>query len=153
MLVVRTPAAVDHCRSCLVFLTVILPALDLVRIDSLAPDSTRYLTSRVLDCLFFLPAGMTILTNIIGLKCTCFSFLLDLVCLSFLDGFCRVFNRWSSFKALSKLLELSLCYLLFDLLVFHLSMINPSLQPLFQISSLVSVELLLISSMLPDSES
>ena len=93
MLVVRILAAVDHCRSCLVFLTGSLYDFDLVRIDSLAPESTRDLTSRVLDCLSFLPAGITSLIMIIGLKCTCFSFLLDLVCLSLLFGFCRVFNR------------------------------------------------------------
>ena len=39
------------------------------------------------------PAGMTSLTKIIGLKCTCFSFFLGLVCLTILDGFRRVFNR------------------------------------------------------------
>ena len=44
VLVVRTPAAVDHCRSLLVFLTGSLSALALVRIDSLAPESTRALT-------------------------------------------------------------------------------------------------------------
>ena len=93
VLVVRTPAAVEHCRSCLVFLNGSLPDLALVRIYSLAPEYTRALTSRVLECLYFLPAGMTSLTNIIGLKCTCFSFLFDLVCLSFLDCFCGVFNR------------------------------------------------------------
>ena len=153
VLVVRTPAAVDHCRSCLVFLTVSLSDLALVRIDSLAPDSAGALTSRVLDCLYFLPAAMNSLTKIIGMKYTCFSFLLDLVCLSYLYGFCRVFNGWASFNALSKLLELSLCSLIFDLLLFNLSMINPSLQPLFQTSSWLSVELFLISSSLPDSES
>ena len=41
VLVVRTPAAVDHCRSCLVFLTDSLSALALARIDSLAPDGRR----------------------------------------------------------------------------------------------------------------
>ena len=65
VLVVRTPAAVDHCRSFLVFLTGSLSALVLARIDSLAPESTRALTGRVLDCLYFLPAGMTSLTKII----------------------------------------------------------------------------------------
>ena len=93
VLVVRTPSDVEHCRSCSVFLTGSLSALDLARTDSLAPKSTRALTSRVLDCLSFLPAGMTSLIKIIGQKYTCFSFLLDLVCLSFLDGFCRVLNR------------------------------------------------------------
>ena len=93
MLIVRTPAAVDHCRTFLVFLTGSFSALVLDRIDSLAPESTRALTSRVLDCLSFLPAGMTSLTKIIGLKCLCFSFFLDLVCLTILDGFHRVFNR------------------------------------------------------------
>ena len=112
VLVVRTPAAVDHCHSCLVFLTDSLSALALARIYSVAPESTRALTSRVLECLSFLPAGMTSLTKIIGLKCTCFSFLLDLVCLTFLDGFHRVFNMWASCNALSKLLELSLCSLM-----------------------------------------
>ena len=64
----------------------------LMKIESLAPESTRDLNSRVLGCLSFLPAGMTSLTKIIGLKYTCFSFLLDFVCLSFLlVGFCRVF--------------------------------------------------------------
>ena len=63
MLVVRIPAAVDHCRSFLVFLTVSLSAEALARIDSLAPESTMALTSRVLDCLSFLPAGMTSLTK------------------------------------------------------------------------------------------
>ena len=95
VLVVRKPVAVDHCCSCLVLLTGSLPTLAFVRIDSLAPELTRSLTSRVLDCLSFLPAGVTSLTKIIGLKCTCFSFLLDLVCLSFLDGFRRFFNRLS----------------------------------------------------------
>ena len=93
MLVVRTPAAVDHCRYFLVLLTCSLSALALVRIESLDPESTRDLTSRVLEFVLFLPAGMTSLKNIIGLKCTCFGFLLDLVCLSFFDGFLRVFNR------------------------------------------------------------
>ena len=77
MLVVRTPAAVDHCRSFLVFLTGSLSVLALARIDSLAPDSARVLTSRVLDCLSLLPAGMTSLKKIIGLECLCFSFFLD----------------------------------------------------------------------------
>ena len=81
--VVRTPAAVDHCNSCLVFLTGSSSDFALVSIDSLAPESTRAFNSQVLDCLYFLPAGITSLTNIIGLKCTCFSLLLDLICLSF----------------------------------------------------------------------
>ena len=93
MLVVRTPAAVDHCRSFLVFLNGSLSDFYLLSIDSLAPESTRALTSLVLDCLSLLPAGMTSLTKIIGLKCTCFTLLLDLVCLSLLVGFLRVFNR------------------------------------------------------------
>ena len=74
----RTLEAVDHCCSLLVILAGSLSALALARIDSLAPESTRALTSRVLDCLSFLPAGMTSLTKIIGLKCLCFSFFLDL---------------------------------------------------------------------------
>ena len=45
----------DHCRSCLVFLTGSLSALALVRIDSLGTELTRYLTSRVLDCLRDVP--------------------------------------------------------------------------------------------------
>ena len=65
VLVVRTPAAVDHCRYFLVFLTVSLSDLALARIYSLAPESTRDLTRRVFDCLPFLPAGMTSLTKII----------------------------------------------------------------------------------------
>ena len=81
VLVVRTPAAVDHCSSCLVFLTGSLSDLALLRIYSLAPESTSALTSQVLDCLSFLPSVISSLTKIIGLKCTCFSFLLDLVCL------------------------------------------------------------------------
>ena len=56
VLVVRIPAAVDHCRSFLLFLTGSLSALALARIDSLSPESTRALTRRVLDCLPFLPA-------------------------------------------------------------------------------------------------
>ena len=93
VLVVRTPADVEHCRSCLVFLTGSFSDLPLLRIDSLAPESTMALISRLLDCLSFLPAGMTSFTNIIGLECTSFSFLLDLVPLSLLVGFRRVFNR------------------------------------------------------------
>ena len=69
MLVVRTPAALDHCRSFLFFFTVSLSDLALARIDSLAAESTRDLTRRVLDYLSFLPAGITSLTKIIGLKC------------------------------------------------------------------------------------
>ena len=79
VLVVRTPAAVDHCCYFLVFFTCSLSDLALARIDSLAPESTRYLTSLVLDCLPFLPTVMTSFTKIIGLKCVCFSFFLDLV--------------------------------------------------------------------------
>ena len=93
VLVVKIPAAVDHCCSFLVFLTGRLSALALARIDSLAPESTRDLTRRVLDCLPFLPAGITSLTKIIGLKCLFFSFVLDLVYLTILDGLHRVFNR------------------------------------------------------------
>ena len=78
-LVVRTPAAVDHCSSFLVFLTGSLSALSLARIYSLAPDLTRALTGRFLDYLSFLPAEMTSLTKIIGLKCLCFSLFLDFV--------------------------------------------------------------------------
>ena len=133
VLVLRTLVSVDHCRSCLVYLTGSLPALALVRIDSLAPELNRSLTSWFLDSLSLFSAGMNSLTNIIKIL--------------------RVFNRWASFNAFSKLLELSFSYLIFDLLLFNLSMINPSLQPLFQISSSMSVELLLISSSLPDSES
>ena len=62
---------------------------------------TRALTSWVLDFLYFLPAGMTSLTKIIALKCMCFNFFLDLVWLTILDGFRRVFNRWASCNALS----------------------------------------------------
>ena len=122
VLVVRTPAAVDHCRSCLVFLTDYLYTLALARIDSLASELNRDFNSQVLDCFSFLPAGMTSLKNIIGLKCTCFSFFSDLVCLTILDGFCRVFNRWASCNALSKLLEQILCSLMLDFLLFNLSM-------------------------------
>ena len=45
VLVVRTPAAVDHCCSFLVFLTGSLSALSLARIDSLSPESARALTT------------------------------------------------------------------------------------------------------------
>ena len=86
----RTPASVDHCCSFLVFLTGSLSALALARIDSLATESTRGLTIRVLDRLPLLPAGMTSLTKIIGLKCLCFSLFLDLVYLTILDGLRRV---------------------------------------------------------------
>ena len=82
VLVVRTPAAVDHYHSFLVFLTGSLSALALAKIDSIAPESTRDLTRQVLDCLPFFPAGITSLTKIIGLKCLCFSLFLDLVCLT-----------------------------------------------------------------------
>ena len=83
VLAVRTPADVDHCRSCLVFLNGSFSAFALVRMESLAPESTREFTSRVLGCLSFLPAGMTSLTKIIGIKWLNFSVLLDLDCLSF----------------------------------------------------------------------
>ena len=92
VLVVSTPAVVDHCRSFLLSLTGSLSALALVIIDSLATELTRSLTRRVLDCLPFLPAGITSLTKIIGLKCLCFSFFLDFL-LTILDGLHRVFNR------------------------------------------------------------
>ena len=152
VLLVRTPAAVDHCSYCLVFLTGSLSALDLVRIDSLAPESSRALISWVLDCLLFLPTGMTSLTKIIGLKCTCLIFLLNLVCLSLLVGFCRVFNRQASCNAWSKLSELSVCYLIFDLILgFTLLMIYSYLQPLSQMCSLLKIELLLLSSLSADS--
>ena len=144
VLVVRTPAAVDHCRYFLVFLTGSFSALALARIDSLAPESTSALTNWVLDYLPFLPAGMTSLTKIIGLKCLCFSFFLDFFCLTILYGLRRVFNRWASFNAVSKLFELSLCSLMLDLLLFKLSMIIKSLQPLFQASSSVSLALSLL---------
>ena len=85
--------AVDHCRSCLVLLTGSFSVFALVSIYSLAPESTRALTIRVLDWLSLLPAGIISLKLIIGLKCTCFSLLLDLVCLSFLLlGFFRGFS-------------------------------------------------------------
>ena len=153
VLVARIPAAVDHCCYFLVFLTDSLSALALDRIDSLAPESTRYLTSRVLDCLSFSPAGITSLTKIIGLKCTCFSFFLDLVCLTIFDGFRRVFNRWASCNDLSKLLELSLCSLMLGVILFNLSMTINSLKPLVQASSSVSVALLLLLSISPDHKS
>ena len=120
---VRTPSAVEHCRSCLVFLTGSFSDFALARIDSIAPELTRGLTSRVLECLSFLPSRMNSLKKIIRLKFTCFSFLLGLFPL--IVGFCRVFNRRASFNALSKLLELSFCSLIFDLLSgFNLSIIN-----------------------------
>ena len=146
LLVVRTPAAVDHCRSWLIFLAGSLSDLNLVRIDSLDPESTRALTSRVLGCLFFLSSGMTSLTKIIGLKCMCFSFLLYLVCLSLLVEFYIVFSRWAPFNALSKLLELSVCYLIFYLILgFTLSVINPYLQPLSQNFPSLLMDMLLLS--------
>ena len=154
VLVVRTTADVDHCIYCLVFLTGSLYAFALMMIDSLYPESTRALTSRVLDCLYFFPSRMTILTKIIGLKYMCFNLLLDLVFLSLLFGFSRLFNSWASCNSLSKLLELSVCSLIFYLLlVFILSMINPSLQPSSQLFSLLPMELLLLSSSPSDSES
>ena len=78
VLVVGTSVAVDHCRSCLVLLTGSFSDFYLAIIDSLAPGSTRDLTIRVLDCLYFLSAGMTISKKIIGLKWTCFSSLENL---------------------------------------------------------------------------
>ena len=83
-----------------------------------------------------------------------FQFLLNLVCLSFLlVGFPRMFNRWESCNALSKLLELSLCYLIFDLLLgFNLSMINGYLQLSSQFFSLLLMELLLLSELSAESE-
>ena len=149
VLVVRTPAAVDHCRSFLVFLTGSFSILALARIDSLAPELTRALTRRVLDCLPFLPARMTSLTKIIGLKCLCFSFFLDLVCLTILDGLRRVFYRWASFNSVSKLFELSLCSLMLYVIFVKWSMIIKSLQPFFQASSSVSVVLSLLLSLPP----
>ena len=83
--------------------------------------------------MYILPAVMTSLTKIIGMKCMCFSFVFDLVCLSLLVGFHKVFDRGASYNALSKLLELSVYYLIFDLLLgFKLLMINASLQPLIK---------------------
>ena len=154
VLVASTPASVYQCRSCLVFLTDGLSAFNLVRIDLLAPELTRDLTSWVFECLSFLPSGMTSLKKIFVLKCMCFSFLLDLVCLYFLVGFCRVFNRWASCNTLSKLLELSVCYLIFDLLLgFTLSMKNIYLQPLRQMFPSPMMELLILSSLSANSES
>ena len=120
VLVVRTPAAVDHCRYFLVFLTGRLSALVLAIIDSLTPESTRALTRQAFDCLLFLPAGMNSLTKIIGLKCLCFSLFLDFVWITILDGLRRVFNRWASCNAVSKLFELGLCSLMLDVLLFNL---------------------------------
>ena len=149
-----TSAPVDHCRSWLVCLNGSLSALALVRINSLVPELTRDLTSRVLDCLSFLASEMTSLTNIIGLKCTCFSFLSYLVYLSLLVSFCRVFNKWSSFNDLPKVLELNVCSLIFDILLgSNLSMINPYMQPLSKMFSLLPMELLPILSSSSDSES
>ena len=155
VLVVRTPSDVDHCRSSLVFFTGGFSSFALVRIYSLSPESTRYLTSQVLDCLSFLPDGITSLTDIIGLKWTCFSFLLDLVCLYFLlVGLYSVFNMWESFNFLSKLLELSEYSLIFDLLlVFNVSMINASLQPLSQLFSSLPMDILLLLLSSAESES
>ena len=76
LLVGRITEDVDHCSSCLVFLTGSLSAFALEMIDSLTPESTRALTRRVLDCLPLLPAGMTSLKKIIVLKWTCLSLLL-----------------------------------------------------------------------------
>ena len=153
VLVVRAPAAVDQCRSCLVFLTGSLSDFALARIVPLAPESTRAWTSRVLECLSFLTAGMISLTKIIGLKCMCFSFLMDFVCLFLLFEFFRLFNRRASCNALSKLIELSLCYLIFDLLLgVNLLMINVSLQPSSQMFSSLPMELFLILSSSADSE-
>ena len=148
VLVVRTPEAVNLCFYCLVFFAGSLSAFASVIIDSLAPELTSALTSRVLDCLSFLPAGITSLTTIIGLKLTCFILFLDLVCLSFLlVGFRRVFNRLASCNALSDLLEIRLFSLSFYLLlVFNLSIINTSLQPSIQLLSSLLMELLLILS-------
>ena len=56
--VARTPAAVDHCRYCLVFLTGSLSALALARIDSLAPESPRDLTTEMYMSQFFLRFGL-----------------------------------------------------------------------------------------------
>ena len=82
-----------------------------------------------------------------------FQFLIGFGFVSFLYGFSRVFNRSAPCNTLSKLLELSLCSLIFDLLLFfNLSMINPSLQPLPKLSPSLSIEMLLLSSSLPESE-
>ena len=155
LLLVRTPEAVDRCHSWLVFLPESFSGFALVRIDSLAPELTGDLNSRVLDCLFFLTAEMTSLTKIIGLKCTCFSLLLDFICLLFLLVFFHnLFNMWKSCNSLSKLLVLSVCYIIFDLLLgFNLSIINASLQSLSQLFSLLLMELLLLSSYSAESES
>ena len=93
-MVARTPTAVDQYCYCLIFLTGSFSDFYLVIRDSLDPESTRDFTSRLLDCLSLLPAGNNSLTKIIGMKWTGFSFLLDLVCLSFLlVGFCKVVDR------------------------------------------------------------
>ena len=78
-----------------------------------------------------------------------FQFLWDLVCLTILYGLRRVFNGWASCNAVSKLFELILCYLMLDFLLFKLSMIIKSLQPLFQASSSVLVAFLLLLSLPP----
>ena len=65
------------------------------------------------------------------LKCLCFSFFLNFVWITILDGLHRVFNRWASCNFVSKLFELSLCSLMLDVLLFNLSMIIKSLQLLF----------------------
>ena len=134
-------------------LTGSLSALGLAIIDSLSRELTRALTSRVLDCMPFLPAGLTSLTKTIELKCFCFSLFLDLVCLTIIDGLRRVFNRGASCNAVSKLFELSLCYLMLDVLLVNLLMIIKSLQPFFQASSSVLVAFSLLLSLLLDSES
>ena len=130
-------------------------ALALVRIYSLAPESIRDLNSQVLDCLSFLTSRMNSLTKIIGLKCTCFGLLLDLVFLPFLlVGLRRMFNMWASCNALYNLLEIIVCSLIFDLLLgFNLSMIIASLQPLHQLLSSFPMELLLLSSSSSSEES
>ena len=58
------------------------------------PESTGALISQVLDYLSSLTSGMKSLAKIIGLKLTCFSFLENVDCLSFLVViFIKVFNR------------------------------------------------------------
>ena len=154
MLVVSTPEVVDHWRSWLVFLTGSLSDFSFVRIDSLVPESTSDLTSWVLECLSFLPSGMTSSTKIIGLKCMCYSFSLGLVCLYLLVSFCIVFYRWAPCNVLSKLLELSVCSFIFDLLLgSNLLMINPYLKPLSKMFTLLTNELLLFFSLSAYSES
>ena len=151
---VMTPAAVDNCLSCLVFLTDSFSDIALLMIDSIAPQSTRAFTRQVSDFQYLLPSGMTKLTKIIGLKCTEFSDLLDLFCLSSLVGFCRFLHMWSSCNALSKLLELIVCSQFFDsLLGFNLLMIISSLQPLSQLFFSLPLDLLLHASLSEDSES